>query len=546
MERGSNILPLRLVPIVGPELDQIDIPAETGAVIGRSADCLANLVDMAVSRRHCEITRRAGRWFVRDLNSRAGTFLNSLRLTPEEPIPMASGDTLRVAPWTFRVGIGADTSGPATTGFGATATVDDDGSDGDVESFDGYTPQNAAQQRLGLLLGYAERMSQATSEDELGLALLESALSGSGLARAALVKPIGSGEQVQVMATMMADGAGAGEPFNISRSLIREASAGRVATLASRNVTDVAVSIVSMGIHSALCVPVIVDGAVEMCLYMDARESESRVAADSTEFCVALARLGSLALASLKRSQLDSRRRELEGELDAARKAQQLLVPASGQTSGLRYRVFMQPGMFVAGDLFDVVPLDEHRVAVCIGDVTGHGVGAGILMAAAQAHLNAALRRDGDPAKAVAAANHYMATHANASRFVSLWVGVFDRSNHTLAVVDAGHGHWLMLDAERKAHHLECCGGQMLGVDEDLPYESQVFPFPPGSKAVLFSDGIIEQVSPSGDMFGLERLMSMMAEPSMDEPRRIVEEVVRFAGTSTLDDDATASIVEWV
>ena len=101
-----------------------------------------------------------------------------------------------------------------------------------------------------------------------------------------------------------------------------------------------------------------------------------------------------LALSNLKRVDLEHRQRRLEEEVQAAREAQLLILPPEhGVVGGIEYAMRMRPGQFVAGDLFEVIALDEHRTAVCIGDVAGHGVDAGVLMAASQSHLNAALQQ---------------------------------------------------------------------------------------------------------------------------------------------------------
>lgn len=532
--------------VSGPPAGPFELPAERASIIGRSVDANCCLPDLSVSRKHAEISRRAGRWFVKDLDSKSGTYLNMLKLTPNLAVPMVSGDTLRINPWMFRVQIGAaEAHAPSTLSM---RTLDDAVSgEGQVETL-GAEAGGTAQQRLELLLEYASELNTAGNEEDLAQSVVRRALTGSGLARAALLRPVDGGESVEVIASATADGTPA-STLGISRSLVREAWSGRTARLNARATPDVAQSIISMGIHSAVCAPVIVDGAVELCLYLDARGNESRVRSDASDFCLGIAKFAGMALENIKRRQLESRSREMETELAAARQAQQVLVPKSGSLAGVHYRVHMRPGAFVAGDLFDVVPLDGRsgpgsRLAVCIGDVTGHGAGAGILMAAAQAHLNAALRHRSDPALAVADTGRYIAEHAAEGHFVSLWVGVFDSAERTVTVVDAGHGHWLMLDANRKATRIRSAGGLLLGVEADAMYESQVIPIDAGARIVLYSDGIVEQSSPGGDMFGLERLQSVLVDAASDNPEAIIAAVTAHARTDSLDDDATAAIVQ--
>jgi serine phosphatase RsbU (regulator of sigma subunit) len=538
LQPESPELPLTLHRVAGPDVAPIEVSPGKPARLGRAIDCDIVLTDPTISRQHCTLGQHGERWFITDHGSRAGTLVNALQVPPNQPAPIEAGDLVSLGPWLFRVGLGSnaplamhtidDASGPATY----------------VETISESQLGGMAQQRLAALLDYAGELNKATGETELAQVLLRCAVAGSGLTRAAVVRPVDAGDSVEVVARMDAMGR-PDSTFGISRSLVKEAAAGRTARLTSRMAADVAVSIADMGIHSALAIPIMIDLSVVAVLYLDARGGESRVRTDAVDFCVALARLGGLAFANLKRDQLEARRRELESELSAAREAQQLIVPVSGKQGGIQFQIAMHPGSFVAGDLFDVIELPGGRIAVCIGDVTGHGVGAGILMAAAQSHLNAALRYTSDPAKAVAAASTYLSSHAASNRFVSLWVGVFDPATRTITHVDAGHGHWMLFEPGKPAHLIDSAGGPPLGVDPDFVYEPETLALADGASVLLYSDGIIEQRGPTGEMFGRERVREVLAGAGARDPESILEAVMAFAGTRILDDDATAAVIQW-
>ena len=167
-----------------------------------------------------------------------------------------------------------------------------------------------------------------------------------------------------------------------------------------------------------------------------------------------MARLAGLALANLRRVQLEQRQHQLETEVRAARLAQELITPAeSGRVGGLHYAARVRPGSLVAGDLFDVVALEDGRVATLIGDVCGEGIGASVIMAATQSHVRALLARGADPADAVGHVNRYLSAHTAPGKFVSLWLGVFDLERGELTYVDAGHGHWLHRPACARCDH---------------------------------------------------------------------------------------------
>ncbi len=258
-----------------------------------------------------------------------------------------------------------------------------------------------------------------------------------------------------------------------------------------------------------------------------------------------IARLCGLALSNLKRQELERRQLVLDADIAAARQAQLLIVPASEGVCGpLRYAMQMRPGHFVAGDLFDVIQIDEDRSAVCIGDVTGEGVGAAVIMAATQGHLHGALLRSGDPAAAVNDANRYIASRTAANKFVSLWVGVFDVRQQRLTYVDAGHGYWYFTGSTRPTED----GGRGIpaGIESDYHYDSAELPLACGDRVIMYSDGLVEQRSPSGEPFGqsrVEQSVSTSSSPSEDIERMITS-IESFAGRADFDDDTTVASVE--
>ncbi|MBZ0171530.1 MAG: FHA domain-containing protein, partial [Phycisphaerales bacterium] len=99
-EAPDTVRRLRLEAIAGPPIDQVVVHPGAPAVIGRSSNVDRQLADKTVSRRHCRVLKRGTNWLLTDLNSRHGTFLNGVRLEPEQPAPLNDGDLVRVGPWT--------------------------------------------------------------------------------------------------------------------------------------------------------------------------------------------------------------------------------------------------------------------------------------------------------------------------------------------------------------------------------------------------------------------------------------------------------------
>jgi len=320
-------------------------------------------------------------------------------------------------------------------------------------------------------------------------------------------------------------------------------------TLASQQTgADWGQSIAELEIHSAMCCPILVDDLVAACLYLDARGAEDAVAPDAAGFCEALAQLAGLAMANLRRRSMQARQRELDEEMAAAREAQQLMIPLRRQAdAGLQYAVEFHPGRVASGDLFDVVQLEHDRIAVILGDVSGKGVGAAILMAAAQAYLHAALARHASPADAVADLNEFVLARSAANRFLTLWVGVFGVDG-SLTYVDAGHGYWAHVHSDGvEVHH--AATSPLVGALDGIEFEANVATLAESDRIILMTDGVPEQPDAAGEQFGLEHIEAVLTRTrTVDEDvAELLSAVRTWSGGDALADDTTvASVQAWM
>jgi sigma-B regulation protein RsbU (phosphoserine phosphatase) len=562
---ASDPAPIRFESISGPPIAPIEVASAKPLVFGRSGGSDMQLTDKTVSRKHCRVASRGGTWFITDLASRHGTYLNGIKLDPEQPAPLSDGDLVRIGPWTFRLRSAArlGTATPTTNDLASTAHR--------VQRVPVRELRSVAQQRLDLLIEAAAGINSANSLDALAERVLDAVARGTGFARAAFIRqvsatgdveviafhgpePVGDTQSVSPDAPTSHKRANQFEPegFSFSRSLINAASEGEIVRMAGDSGLNYGESIIRLGIHSALCAPVMLGTSVEAYIYLDARDAEASVQHDAAAFCQAISRMAGLALANLKRVDLEKHQEQLAGDLKAAREAQRLIMPPAIATRG-RYSYAMQtkPGRVVAGDLFDVAELDpgnpEAKLAVFLGDVTGKGVGAAILMATAQTHLRMALRMTEDPAQAIKETNAYIAERIGEGLFISLWLGILDPVAQTLAFVDAGHGHWLKVPAGGKPQAIDCDGGLLVGIDKNFNYKTETLPFTPGDRLCLFSDGLIEQPNPDGEQFGLDRTIKALSNSTnaRDDVKAMAKAVREHAETDALADDFTVASIHF-
>ncbi len=547
-----------LVPLSGPALDAIDLGtlAGEGAVtIGRGDACGVRLPANAdkVSRQHARFVRDDGKWRVADAGSRWGTFLNGVKLVPQREVPLGEGDLIRIVPWTFHF----STLGPPRRGLMA---QDDAATHGTMIRSHGPADASAAKRPiaedlLSLLLESAAAVHAAETEAGLAEVLIDAGVRGTGMATAAVLRPLDAAGRLDVVASRQAS---EDAPPTYSRSLIAAASQGVVAELSAGAVTDVAVSIMQMGIRAAICVPIMLGGAVAAYLYLDSRGPNTNSGrAGAAPFCLALGRMAGLALANLKRVEIERRQALLVYDLSAAAVAQRWILPKrETRAAGFAVTGESRAGEYLGGDFFDLIPLDDHRLAIALGDVAGHGVAASVLMSAAQGFLHAALMRHcagetNSVGQAVTDLCRFVCPRRPSNAYLTLWVGVFDSAARLVTYVNAGHGHAALVGPDGSLTKLDGGDDMPIGFDDDAVLGEVTQPLPPSGRAMLLSDGIMEQFTPGGttpdQQFGFAGVAAAVraTPPGADPVAALFKAVVKHAASSHLQDDATAVLVTW-
>jgi hypothetical protein len=520
-------------------------------VIGRNEDCDLALPPQAekVSRRHAEFVHQNGQWRVADLGSRWGTSVNGVILQPHRFVSLSEGDLLRIQPWTFRF------TKYRTSTAGSVAF--DDGNTTMVRTLAGEPREPLRQDMLNLLLEGASAIQSAADESSLAAVLLDLARRGTGLDNATVLRALDANGRVDdVMA-----GSGPGHarqtatPF--SRSLLAAASQGAVAEFSGSSQADASHSILQSNVAMAICAPLMLGTTVAAYLYLDSRggpnERPKLLRPNAAGFCQALCHMGGLALANLKRIDIERRAAHMEAELNAAAAAQRWILPREPIKSDPFICVGQsQPGGYLGGDFFDAQVLPDGRLAVCLGDVSGHGAAASVLMTAAQGFLHASLTAHGDLARAVNSLNAFIQPRCPSDTFVTLWTGIFDPRRMALDYVDAGHGYAMLLKGDKSVQTLDENGGLPVGVDLNFPYQTAAVQLSPGQRVLVISDGIIEQFSAEAQpdeqrrQFGQEGVRDVVAAAQGDELlKQLFEALDRFAGGKGYSEDVTGVLVQW-
>jgi sigma-B regulation protein RsbU (phosphoserine phosphatase) len=238
--------------------------------------------------------------------------------------------------------------------------------------------------------------------------------------------------------------------------------------------------------------------------------------------------------------------RQREEEIEEAHQIQERLVPLEiPQLPGYEIDAAWRPARSVGGDYFDVLKLSEDSLAVCIGDVTGKGVPAALLMANLQATVHGFAGPQVQPAELCTRVNHAILPHVGEDRFITFFYGLLDAPARRLAYVNAGHNPPLLVRRDGSCSRLRD-GGPVLGLVRNWECEPGLAELAPGDRLVLFTDGITEATDARGEEFEEERLVDLVTTYRHLRPGAIREKVMaavrEFAGDKW-NDDATLLVL---
>ncbi|MBN1909476.1 MAG: SpoIIE family protein phosphatase [Pirellulales bacterium] len=244
----------------------------------------------------------------------------------------------------------------------------------------------------------------------------------------------------------------------------------------------------------------------------------------------------------------EAARKEVEGELQAARKIQAALLPRAlpdRPEQEFTLHGVNAPAKTVAGDFFDFFFVDERTLAVVMADVSGKGVPAALYMAVARTMLRNFASPDKTPAEVVAQLNKCLAAENHDNMFVTLFVGYYDTASGELSYANAGHNPPYVVRDDGRLESLDPTG-PLVAPFPDAAYEDDHCRIEPRDLFVFYTDGVTEAVSTDGQFYGEERLESLLrsltARPAHEVCRDILESVTTFSA-GDLADDATVLVL---
>jgi serine phosphatase RsbU (regulator of sigma subunit) len=521
-------------------------PLETAlAGIGRSSRNVVQIADATVSKEHAEITRHGDRFLIRDLGSRNGTRVNGVGVVGR--VALEPGDHVEIGHVALTAT--ADDPHPPTrlsesAGISSAFRIRAD------EILDRTAARPDAAHLLHLLAEAGRilvllRPLGETCEEILRV--VEKAVPASRLIL--LLRQEEGAEPVQIAARYR--GGSAREPLVLSRAIIRTVLDENSSVL----ITDAAMdprfrqrqSIVSQAVHSAMAVPLFDNERVLGLVYADTNALTTTYGQDELEVLTLIANMAAVKITNARLLGAEQARMRMAHELETAAGIQRSLLPATTPAPpGYRFQAFLETCTEVGGDLYDFHVRPDGTLFFLVGDVSGKGMGAALLMSSVLASARVLYDACAGPVELAARLNAAIHRSTEAQHFVTAFVGHLDPATGSLRYVNAGHPRPCLLGGGT-VRALESTGVP-LGILPAFPFQMASVEMKPGDLLALFSDGILE-ARRGEEFFDEERMVRALveegAEPDLEKlSRRIIARVDDFLSGAQRADDVTLLLLK--
>jgi PAS domain S-box-containing protein len=251
---------------------------------------------------------------------------------------------------------------------------------------------------------------------------------------------------------------------------------------------------------------------------------------------------------------ITERKRAAEARIRAAEEARMArniqlnFLPASNpRLPGFEIAGKSIPALNVGGDYYDFIELDDHRLAIGLGDVSGNGLPAALVMANLQAAIRALALFEPDPEHCLRRANTLIYRSTDSRTFISLFYGILNTRDYTFTYANAGHTKPIVVAAPEGYLVLQR-HGIALGLTGDASYEKDEVKLNPGDTLLIYSDGILDAMDERLEQFGEERLLHLLLGSRGESCTTLLEKIFRtvnsHAGTHPANDDMTAIAVK--
>jgi len=522
---------MKTVPLAGERLS-----------IGRSSAAeLSFPEDAGLSRQHFAFENEGGDWTVQDLGSKNGTFVNNIplkarlilkpgdRITAGHLVIVYSPDEASASSGVVLFE-GGDTASPSTS----TVVTSLEGAK--TMAFErGGAKASAA---LQALIRAGQVLSENRPIDELFPVILELAIQAVNAQRGVLM--ILEGDSLVPKAHK-------GDGFRISTAVrdqvIREKTSILVRDAQLDDAFKGRMSIVEQKVHTMMAAPLEAKERIIGLIYVDSPFVLREFTKEDLSLLAVMANTAAIRIENARLAEVEAAERIMQRDLSQAAEIQGRMLPDKApQVPGVELAGFNVACRTVGGDYYDFFPYANGQVGLTLGDVSGKGMPASLMMMALHARVQVLAEDPGNLGPFMMRLNKATCYKCPSNRFITFFFCVLDPKTGDLAYANAGHNPPILVRANGQAEMLEG-GGPVLGILSIAPYSEMHNHLEPGDMLVLYSDGVTEAVNPAYEEFDEPRFIEVLQANRREPAAKIVEAVTKalaaFSAGAPQADDIT-------
>ncbi|HEX8369903.1 MAG TPA: SpoIIE family protein phosphatase [Pyrinomonadaceae bacterium] len=532
--------------------------ARLRTTIGRSARSDICIPDPFASRLHAEIRQEGDSYWLHDLGSANGTRYNGSMVSM--PVPMLSGGEIQIGETVI-----VFQDGRPSPEKSATLISDNTQALNPAMTIALSPLKSATAEILEAQPGGSTRNGLLTLISKVGIALLGSTSFEETLQMLAslvfeavpaercviMLRDDDNPDKLKIEVAKMRGSDEALQEVRISRTVMEEVTKNGKSVLTSDAQHDpryASQTMALLGIRSVLAVPLSVGTEVFGLIYADSPTYEASFTEEHLNILTTLASVASIRVENARLTEERFERERLEHELKLASEIQQRLQPSSPPVvegydlQGVSFSCYE-----VGGDYYDFIPRCDGKLLVALGDVSGKGTAAALLMSSLHAAMHAQVAANSSLLETINAVNQYLAKNTPTNRFVTLFLAELDAESGAMNFINAGHNPPLIAHADGRIEQL-ASGGFPLGIMPMAQYDVGQTRLQKGEALVIYSDGVSEANNTKGEEFGVERLEEVVKKhlsASAAGLRDKVESALSsFTQTAPAGDDITLVIVK--
>jgi serine phosphatase RsbU (regulator of sigma subunit) len=504
--------------------------------VGRSSTAdLSFPEDSGLSRQHMMLAREGNAWFVEDLGSKNGTFLNEAPVKTRTALKPGDRVTAGHLVMTFEAAAAA-AAAAARSPVVFVEEPEPVPSSTIVTSLAGVMAGARGARQVQALIKAGTELASDRPLPEMFRLILDLAIQAVGAQRGALMT-VEDGKLVLQ--------AHKGEGFRISTAVRDRVMNSRESMLVRDTTMDEALrarmSIVQQRVATLMAAPLQTRERIIGLIYLDSPNIMQRFGQEDLELLTVMANVAAVRIEHVRLGEIEAADRLMRRELEQAAEIQRAILPAGAPVlPGVDLAGYNAPCRTVGGDYYDFVAYPNGSVAMLLGDVSGKGMPASLLMMGLQARVRVLADEPGDLGVLMARLNRSTCANCPSNRFITLFLCMLDAASGEMKWSNAGHNPPVVVRASGEVEFIQG-GGPVLGFLRAAPYRQECARLAPGDLIALYSDGITEAANPAGEEFGEERLGALLAERRNEPAASIIQEVTRAvaawsAGAPPADD----------